>query len=211
MTKINDEHRCFCELAPLYALDLLDIEERLWVEAQVVEYPELAEELASYHTTVGLLPYSAAPVPMAADLKDRLFARLAVRDSDRLGLVPPIDEPEISPELAIDRQQFALRSQDLQWFPLYSTGMEFALLFTDPIDRMRSVVVRAAVAGLGYPQHRHARTEEIYMLEGTLTIDGETYSAGDYIRSTPGSVHTSTMTVTACKFLIRASMDDEYF
>jgi hypothetical protein len=45
---INHDHRCFCELAPLYVLDLLDLDERIWVETQVLECPDLAEELASY-------------------------------------------------------------------------------------------------------------------------------------------------------------------
>lgn len=199
----NDQHRCFCDLAPLYALDLLDLEERLWVEAQIVDCPDLAEELASYAVAVELFPYSAEPVPMAADLKERLF--------DRLGLEPPdIVEDLVTTPTPAEQQVFALRSQELQWFPLYSTGMEFAVLHSDPIERMRSVVVRSG-AGLSYPRHRHDRPEEIYMLEGKLAIEGETYSAGDYIRSTPGSVHTSMFTVTACMFLVRASMDDEYF
>ncbi len=202
---LNDQHRCFCELAPLYALDLLDLEARQWVEAQIVDCPDLAEELANYQTAVGLVPYSAAPVPMAADLKARLFDRLGL---DPIESVDP-SKPEISPELSSDRDLYALRSQDLQWHPLPTPGIEFAQLFTDPIERMHSVVVKA-VAGVVYPQHRHQRTEEIYMLEGELTIDGETYVAGDYIRSAPGSIHTPVAS-TACMFLIRACIDDEYF
>ena len=201
----DNKHRCFCELAPLYVLDLLGIEDRLWVEDRVVDCPDLAEELANYQAAVSLMPYSAAPVPMAADLKDRLFARLELEPIDST----TVTEPEISPELLADRQIFALRSAELQWFPLHAAGMEFAMLFDDPIQRMRSVVIRS-VAGVVYPRHRHDLTEEIYMLEGKLEINGKTYSAGDYIRSAPGSIHISE-TVTVCKFLIRACMDDEYF
>jgi anti-sigma factor RsiW len=76
---MTDRHRCFCELVPLYALDLLDFEDRLWVEAQIVECPDLAEELAEYQAAVGAIPYTASSVPMSADLKQRLFDRFSIR------------------------------------------------------------------------------------------------------------------------------------
>ncbi|MBW4578623.1 MAG: anti-sigma factor [Tildeniella nuda ZEHNDER 1965/U140] len=79
---MNAEDRCFCELAPLYALNLLDDDERHWVEAQILENPELATELAEHQTTVNALPYGTPAVPMAADLKDRLFQRLAEEPAD---------------------------------------------------------------------------------------------------------------------------------
>lgn len=72
--KANYQH--FHELAPLYALDLLDVEERLWVKAQLGDCPDLAQALASYQISVELMSYSAPTVPMAADLKERLFERL---------------------------------------------------------------------------------------------------------------------------------------
>lgn len=70
------EDRCFCELAPLYALGLLEGEDQRWVEAQIVECPDLAVELVELQTTVADLAYSAPPMPLAADVKDRLAARL---------------------------------------------------------------------------------------------------------------------------------------
>ncbi len=79
---MNAEDRCFCELAPLYALNLLDDDERHWVEAQALENPELAAELAEHQSTVNALPYGTPTVPMAADLKERLFQRLATESVD---------------------------------------------------------------------------------------------------------------------------------
>ncbi len=69
-------YQYFHELAPLYALDLLDVEERLWVKAQLGDCPDLAQSLANYQAAVELMSYSAPTVTMAADLKDRLFERL---------------------------------------------------------------------------------------------------------------------------------------
>jgi ChrR Cupin-like domain len=195
-----NEHRCFCDLAPLYALDLLDLEARLWVEAQILECPDLAEELASYQAAVGVIPYSVPMVPMAANLKDRLF--------DTLGLAPvettiePPMEPEPEPET------IAIRSGNLDWQPHRIEGVHCALLFLDPVSRMRSMVVKAA-AGVVYPLHQHRGIEEIYMLEGELVINGQIYLAGDYIRSYPNSLHAPS-TSTGCMFLIRACIDDNY-
>jgi len=74
---MNAEDRCFCELAPLYALDMLNDDDRRWVEAQAIKYPELAAELAEHQLTVNALPYALPSAPIAADLKERLFQRLA--------------------------------------------------------------------------------------------------------------------------------------
>jgi quercetin dioxygenase-like cupin family protein len=199
------EHRCFCELAPLYALDLLDLEERLWVEAQIVDCPDLAEDLAKYVAAVGLMPYTAPPVPMAIDLKDRLF--------DRLGLDPvesAIDlDPEIPPQEPLSAAMFALRSQDLTWQAHRIAGVDVAVLYVDPVERMRTMVVKVA-AGVTYPLHRHQGAEEIYMLEGELIIEDRVYLAGDYIRSAPDSIHAPS-TNMSCMFLIRSCIDDEYY
>ena len=194
-----NDHRCFCELAPLYALDLLDLEERLWVEAQVIECPDLAEELASYQAAAGVIPYSAPTMPMAADLKERLF--------DRLGLDPvatavdPQPAP-LSPEL------FSIRADELQWQSPRVEGIECAVLFVDLASRMRTLIVRAR-GGIKYPVHQHRGFEEIYMLEGELEINGKIYAAGDYIRSSPNSIH-APFTATDCMFLTRACIDDNY-
>jgi quercetin dioxygenase-like cupin family protein len=197
---MNSDRRCFCELAPLYALDLLDLEERLWVEAQVLECPDLAEELASYQTAVGLLPYAAPPMPMAIDLKDRLF--------DRLNLASIETEAISSPAIAPDLATFAIRSEHRQWQPHRMPGVEVVVLFNDTVSRMRSLLVKVD-AGIVYPLHQHHGIEEIYMLEGELDLLGEIYLAGDYIRSAPNSCHAPS-TNTGCMFLIRACMDDDY-
>jgi hypothetical protein len=197
---MNDDHRCFAELAPLYALDLLDLDERLWVETQVLECPDLAEELASYQAAVGVIPYGAPTMPMAADLKDRLF--------DRLGLDPVEAVPEIDPELPSPLKMFTIRAADLDWQPRRIEGVQAVVLFRDEVSRTQHLLVKAA-AGVVYPLHQHAGIEEIYMLEGELIIDDEVYLAGDYIRSYPNSIH-APFTNTSCMFLIRACIDDNY-
>ena len=197
---MNDHHRCFAELAPLYALDLLDPDERTWVESQVLECPDLAEELASYQAAVGVIPYGAPTMPMAADLKGRLF--------DRLGLAPVEAVPELLPHLPPDLKMFAIRSADLDWQPRRIEGVQAVVLFRDEVSRTHHLLVKAA-AGVVYPLHQHQGIEEIYMIEGELIIDDQVYLAGDYIRSHPNSIHAPS-TNTGCMFLIRACIDDNY-
>jgi quercetin dioxygenase-like cupin family protein len=197
---MTNNHRCFCDLAPLYALDLLDLEERLWVEAQIAECPDLAEELAGYQAAVNAMPYTAPLVPMAADLKDRLF--------DSLGLDPVVTIPTSEPDPPLHPDMFSIRADELEWKPHRVDGIECAVLFVDPVSRMRTLMVRAR-GGIEYPVHQHRGVEEIYMLEGELEIEGNIYAAGDYIRSYPNSIH-APFTATNCMFLIRACIDDNY-
>ncbi|MGV0023871.1 anti-sigma factor [Phormidesmis priestleyi] len=86
---MNNDDRCFCELAPLYALDLLDEQERAWVEQQAAASSDLATELVEIQATVGAISYSAEPVPMAADLKDRLFQQLTQEQVEPVRELPP--------------------------------------------------------------------------------------------------------------------------
>ncbi|MBW4522362.1 MAG: cupin domain-containing protein [Scytolyngbya sp. HA4215-MV1] len=191
------DNYCFCELAPLYALDLLSEPERHWVERQVFVCPELEEELSGYQLATTALPYSIPSGSVASDLKNRLF--------DRLGLALP--SPRAS-EIAQSAASSIVRAQDLQWQPHPVSGVLIAIVHRDEQKREISGVLQAE-PGVQYPFHRHATVEEIYMLAGDLIIGGETYGAGDYIRSPAGSGH-APYTYGGCQFFFRTSMDDEY-
>lgn len=204
---MTDEQYCFCELAPLYALDLLSDSERQWVEQQVLACPELTEELAQYQTAMATIPYGATYVAMVADraedLKDRLF--------ERLELDPPVSHPTSAPTSAPMPALppfLTVRSQDIQWQPHPAPGITVAIFYTDPVKQEISGLLRAE-AGARYPFHRHADIEEIYMLSGDLIVEDKVYGAGDYIRSHSGSAH-APHTVGGCMFFFRTSANDEY-
>jgi anti-sigma factor ChrR (cupin superfamily) len=197
---MNSENHCFCELAPLYILGLLSEAERIWVEGKLAESPELAEELAEYETALTAIPYSL-PIPPMADnldnLKDRLFANLDL-------------EPQTPPatnNIPLSTMT-AVRIQDVQWQPHFVPGSEVAILHRDLIKR-EVVGLFRAVPGMNYALHRHAATEEIYMLQGDLVVGDQVYGAFDYIRSEPGSIHAPYST-GGCMFFFRSSMDDDY-
>jgi anti-sigma factor ChrR (cupin superfamily) len=191
----NDD--CFCDLASLYALNVLDEEERRLVEEELAQYPELAEELASLESTVADLAYSVPPMSIAPDLKDRLFQNLE--------LEPPEEQPLTS---GLPPEFFVARSQEMDWQPHPVPGISVKILYTDPIKR-ELVGMLKAEPGCRYPLHRHAVGEEIYMLSGDLAVGDTVYRAGDYIRASAGSAHAPT-TEGGCMFFFRASLDDEY-
>ena len=202
---------CFCELAPLYGLDILSDEERQWVEQQVADCPELAEELDDYVVATANLAYSVAPMPLADDLKSRLGDRLGLDLSEPVADVPTELPSEPSTELPAEPlwpDFLMVRAQDLVWQPHDVPGVEIALFHVDPVKREVVGVLRAE-AGVRYPMHRHAAVEELYMLAGDLVVGTAVYGAGDYIRSRPNTAH-DPYTIEGCMFFFRTSMDDEY-
>lgn len=211
---MSTEHRCFCDLAPLYALNVLSDSDRAWVEAQIAECPDLALELAEFEAAVSVLPYAAPPVPVAPDLKDRLFQRIgratpapqtsAETTTAFPGLVARLLER--SATTLINRD--AIPSQEVKWEPYIVPGIRIARLHTDLVNRMVTGLLQAE-PGSRYPLHSHGGVEEIFMLQGDLIVGDRVYGSGDYIRSTPGMVH-APETRHGCMFFFRASMDNAF-
>ncbi len=75
---MSTEPYCFCDLAPLYVLQLLSDAERAWVEGQIEQNPELAVELAELQTTVAAIAHAAPIAPLSPHLKHRLHQELGL-------------------------------------------------------------------------------------------------------------------------------------
>jgi anti-sigma factor ChrR (cupin superfamily) len=191
----------FCELAPLYVLDVLATEERRLVENYLAQFPECEAELHELHDSVAAMSYNAPEVALPDDLKRRLFERIANETmvQNHQSITPPM--------FASDLPLFTVRVADVHWQPYQVPGVSIAILYEDPIKREIVCLLRAE-AGVCYPSHRHTCAEEIFMLEGDLVVNGKVYGVGDYIRSASGTIH-SPHTETGCMFFIRTSLDDE--
>ncbi|MBW4619191.1 MAG: cupin domain-containing protein [Cyanosarcina radialis HA8281-LM2] len=199
----------FSELAALYALDLLDGDDVRLIEDDILENPELEAELAQFQAAVATIPYSTPLVPVAPTLKNRLFDRIATeksspffkRHKDMEGGEERLSLPFVS---ISDLTDLAAKAS---WEPQPIPGVEVAKVHVDADNREIAFFLRAA-NGVEFPRHQHASQEEIAILEGDLSIDGEPYVSGDRIHSTPGSVHTPT-TKAGCLIFVRTSLDDE--
>jgi hypothetical protein len=197
---MDNQSYCFCDLAPLYALGELSEAEQAWVEAQLQAEPDLTLELEEFQNAVTAFAYSSPPVPIAANLKDRLF--------DRIGV--PLSEVEVPVVASPNPEEFfwTMQGNALEWQPHPAPGFQIAIFHIDPVSRMASGLLRAEPDAC-YPLHRHVGVEEIYMLEGDLRIGSTVYGPGDYIRSSPSSSH-DPVSPSGCKFFFRACLDDEY-
>jgi hypothetical protein len=193
---------CFPELAPMYALDCLSPHERAWIEQQMLDCPDLADDMVQQQIAVAALSYGTE-LPAQIEqrlptLKNQLFDRL------QLDLPVPIETP-----MSGFVQFFSMRSNQLNWVQTPIPKVKIALLHCDETTREKVGLLQAE-ADMTYPRHRHGGTEEIYMLSGDLTLEGITYYGGDYIRSASGSTHGEAYSKDGCMFFFRSSLDDEY-
>lgn len=172
----------FSELAALYALDVLDESDCHVVEETVLEFPELAMELAEFQNAAGAIAYSVPDATMATDLKQRLFQR-------------------INGEISID----TLKAQAAQvnWKPYSIPGVMIGILNLDEEKQEISCFLRCA-SNVCFPKHGHVGNEEIIILEGDLVIDGELYKSGDRIYSFADTVH-EPVTPQGCLLFLKTS------
>ena len=79
-------------------------------------------------------------------------------------------------------------AQDVPWIER-RPGVEWRILWEDPDGRHKAILMRYA-AGAVIPRHRHLGDEQIFVLEGSVSDDTGTCTAGNYARRPPGCVHT---------------------
>ena len=56
--------------------------------------------------------------------------------------------------------------------------------------------------------HRHAGTEVMYVVKGSLIVDGIRLHQGDVLSAPEGSVHRETWSAEGCELVIECSPDD---
>lgn len=56
--------------------------------------------------------------------------------------------------------------------------------------------------------HKHAGTEVMYVVKGTLVVDGARLKPGDVLTSPEGSVHRESWSAEGCELVIECSPDD---
>jgi anti-sigma factor ChrR (cupin superfamily) len=57
--------------------------------------------------------------------------------------------------------------------------------------------------------HRHAGIEIMYVVRGSLIVDGARLKAGDVLTSPEGSVHRESWSAEGCELVIECSPDDD--
>jgi quercetin dioxygenase-like cupin family protein len=165
------------------------------------EWSELRDEFGDGVVDALALSASAAP---PQHLKDRILTRIA---SDPLGQARPAALPpggrRILPGVS------AVLVADVPWMPAALPGLDFKVLHRDDARGYTTRLLRFA-PGSTYPSHRHGATEEVFIVSGSVVLNGVTLRAGDYCRSEPGTLETAAFSAEGGMAIIVSSDADQF-
>ena len=170
-----------------------DMHEREWLE--------LTNEFGGAVVDALALSAAAAPPP---HLKERILNRIA---SNSEGPARPASLPpggrKILPGVS------AVLVADVPWMPALLPGLDFKVLHRDDARGYTTRLLRFA-PGSTYPSHRHGATEEVFIVSGSVVLNGVTLRAGDYCRSEAGTTETAAFSVEGGLAIIVSSDDDQF-
>lgn len=76
-----------------------------------------------------------------------------------------------------------------EWVPSPQPGVDRVLLDRIGTEKARATSLVRYAPGSCFPAHRHPGGEEILVLSGVFSADGEDHHVGSYLRNPPGSRH----------------------
>ncbi len=177
-----------------YLLETLDADERRAIENALVDDDWLRTEGLEMMRQLATRVLESYPAEPPASLRARLMSAIGQPST-----VPP-SPPEAIPYSTLSR------ARDGAWIP-WQPGWTTRLLHHSPAEDLVVALVRAE-PGASLPPHRHCIAEEVFVLEGDLTVGEERLGPGDYIRSEAGTIHTHNFTTTGCMILVRRSLTE---
>jgi anti-sigma factor ChrR (cupin superfamily) len=197
-SELNDDLR---ELASLYTLGALPEEETAAYEAHLNQGCQVCrDEVASFREMTGAIALTADPLAPRRELRQRLMKTIS------MALQPPAGH---APGVLYDKDGVLIaRPQEMNWQPGRIPGLFLKVLFDDTQRGYTTALVRMT-AGTRYPSHRHAGAEELFLLEGDLSVDELSMKPGDYCRGEAGSIHGEIYTNAGCLFMVSSSNHDE--
>ncbi|HEX7614379.1 MAG TPA: cupin domain-containing protein [Thermoanaerobaculia bacterium] len=165
------------------------------------EWSELRREFGD--AVVDALALSAAVTP-PPQLKDRILGRIASgpEGAARAASLPPGGR-RILPGVS------AVLVADAPWTPAALPGLDFKVLHRDDARGYTTRLLRFA-PGSTYPSHRHGATEEVFIVSGSVVLNGVTLRAGDYCRSEAGTTETAAFSTEGGLAIIVSSDADEF-
>jgi len=167
-----------------------DTNDRDWLELRR-EFGDVVDALA----------YSVAATP-PPHLKTRIFDRIASEGPARPAALPPGGRT-VLPGVS------AVLVGDAEWKSALLPGLDFKLLHRDDARGYTTRLLRFA-PGSTYPAHRHGATEEVFIVAGSVVLNGVTLRAGDYCRSEAGTNETAAFSAEGGLAIIVSSDADEF-
>jgi quercetin dioxygenase-like cupin family protein len=115
------------------------------------------------------------------------------------GLMAKIEE-RLDARAKMEKISRTLRADDGIWLEM-GPGLRFKLLHRN-LEQKRQTILLEAEAGACHPAHVHDFDEEIFMISGDLTVNGEELGPGDFHFSPKESRHPAETTRQGCRCLI---------
>lgn len=104
-----------------------------------------------------------------------------------------------------------VRSNAVEWQRLAEPGISGVwvkvLRFDEAAGRAPTILLKFA-AGSRYPAHNHPGGEEIFVLEGDITLGPDHLEAGDYLYTAPNNVH-AVHSKSGCVVLVNVPQEVE--
>ena len=188
--------------AAAFALGTLPADAAAELEERIAASPALREEVDALRAVADELLLAAEPVEPRAGVRERLLARVAAdaagataAASGAATAVPRPTRPPL-PDLL-----FALEP-DAVWKDV-APGLQRRLLSRGA--DATSYVLRVA-PGATIPAHDHACVEHLFVLSGSIDVDGTLCHAGDYHRAAQGTRHHAPWSKEGCSVLVVESV-----
>ena len=182
------DHEEWIERAEFYALRVLEGEELNQFQAHLSSGCALCKaKVSEAESLFAQLPSSLEPIAPPASVKTRVFEQI---DKDKPGY------------------QF-VHAAEGAWQEM-APGIVAKILSLDETRQRVTALVRME-KGSSYSNHRHTRTEELFVIEGSCYCGGRLLKAGDYHRAEAGSIHLDTHTDDGSLMLLITSVQNEMF
>src|SRR5262245_46578149 len=104
-----------------------------------------------------------------------------------------------------------VRSKDVEWRPLSEpgvTGVFVKILRYDKETRRAPTILLKFDPGATYPAHNHPGGEEIFVLEGDISLGKHQLYTGDYLYTAPDNKH-AVQSENGCVVLVNVPQEVE--
>lgn len=94
-------------------------------------------------------------------------------------------------------KDYIVDTNQQEWQPLIEKGTHYkgvfvkSLLYNEEKGRSTTILLKFE-GGATYPYHNHPAGEEIFVIEGSCSLEGNTLKAGDYLYTPPNFKHSVT-------------------
>jgi putative transcriptional regulator len=149
---------------------------------------------------VASLAFAASPVEPPASVKEKLLARVA--EAQAVEKTLPAGGFFVKPGVT------GVHTEDVGWQNTFVKGLYAKTIHRDETRKTTTRLLKVE-PGVRYPRHKHGGPEEIFLLSGTLWVNGILLKAGDYCRSEAGTVESGTFSEDGATAIIVSSDGDE--